>query len=437
MRRAVWWLGGCQCVFWGVLYYGFSVALRPLELSLGVSRPLVAGAFSLGLLTMALLAPQIGRWLDQGHGVAIVRIGAALAIAGLLGLSQVGQAWQLYAVWAVLGLAMAALLYESAFALVSRAFTAAAQRLHALAVVTVMGGLASTVFLPVLALVTEHAGWRAAQVFGAGAVLLAAVAMERCVLPVLPQHAIPCAAPQSPRESRRDLRFLILAASFASATVASMAVTTLLIPMLLDRSVDASIAATTLATLGIAQLPGRLWMLRAGAAPSARSFAMLPLVLQAAGLLGIAISPNLAWTAAGVGLFGLGSGLHTLARPWMVLRLYGVQRAGYWNGQIAHIQGFGRALGPLLAVGLAVVSTAPAVLAGLSAVLLLLALINRALLRESTEQPQRNAEDGCVDGQIANARPGPNDANAREASHGLKAKADTAPRPSAGRPSDH
>lgn len=398
LPRAVWWLGACQCVFWGVLYYGFSVALVPLEQALGASRALIAGAFSLGLLAMALAAPQVGRWLDRGHGVAISRVGAGLAIGGLLGLSQVVAPWQLYALWGVLGLAMAALLYESAFALVTRAIAAPAARLRALAAVTVAGGLASTLFLPLLALVTEHAGWRTTQLVGAGAVLLAAMAMEWFVLPGLPQQVAPNPAPDTPRPSRRDARFVVLVTSFTGATVSSMAITTLLIPMLLQRSVSATFAATTLAALGIAQVPGRLWLLRGGAPPSTRWFATLPLVLQSAGLFGIAMAPNLAWTATCVALFGIGSGLQTLARPWMVLRLYGVHDAGYWNGQLARIQGVGRALGPVLAVALATVSSAPAVLASLGAVLLLLAPVAGILLRDPIDPiPRSLCNEPAVD----------------------------------------
>ncbi|MCA1714747.1 MAG: MFS transporter, partial [Gammaproteobacteria bacterium] len=56
-RTAVWWLGACQCVFWGVLYYGFSVWLVPTAQTLAVPQAWVAGAFSLALLIMAASAP--------------------------------------------------------------------------------------------------------------------------------------------------------------------------------------------------------------------------------------------------------------------------------------------------------------------------------------------------------------------------------------------
>lgn len=383
LRQAVWCLGACQCVFWGVLYYGFSVALVPVERELGAPQLWIAGAFSSGLLVMALLAPTVGRALDRGRGAAVTRIGAALAVLGLLALSQITSTWQLLAAWVVLGLAMAALLYESAFALVIRAVPDPVQRLHALAAVTIFGGLASTVFLPVLGLVTAHAGWRTAQLASAIAVLLAAIAMERWVLPRLPQHASVAALPASPRASRRTRRFLVLVASFVTATISAMAVTTLLIPLMVERAVPDHLAALALAALGVAQLPGRLWMLHSGTQPSVRTLAAWPLLLQAFGLLGIAMSTSIVGAALAVALFGVGAGLNTIARPWLVQRLYGSPDAGFWNGQLARAQGFGRALGPVLAVALAMVSSASAVMVSLGLLLLLLAPAGAALLGDA------------------------------------------------------
>src|SRR4051812_21380848 len=112
IRRAIWLLGAGQCVYWGTLYYGFSVLLEPMAHELQTSRARVAGAFSVGLLVMALAAPQIGRWVDRDHAARVMRAGAGLAVVGLLAASQVTQVYQLYVVWVVLGLAMAALFYE-------------------------------------------------------------------------------------------------------------------------------------------------------------------------------------------------------------------------------------------------------------------------------------------------------------------------------------
>ncbi|QSX77489.1 MFS transporter [Agrilutibacter solisilvae] len=347
-RRAVWVLGACQCVFWGVLYYSFSVLLVPMESGLGLSRAAVAGSFSLGLCAMAVAAPAIGRALDAGHAARVTRLGAGLALAGLSVVALAHSAPVLYLGWACIGTAMAMLLYESAFALVSKAIAADSDRLRALAAVTVMGGLASTIFLPVLSLVVDHWGWRAAVWGNAAAVAAAAAVMERHVLPNFPaensvvRRSAIVAGPWPPYLAR-------LVAVFSSGTMASMALTTLLIPLMIERGAPSGIAALVLAALGLAQLPGRIWLLRRGNTPDSRLLNGIPLCLQAVGLFVVVVFQAPASAAAGVIAFGCGAGLHTLARPWMIQALYGPASAGRWNGEVARIQGFARAAGPVLA----------------------------------------------------------------------------------------
>src|SRR5581483_11196923 len=56
-----------EMVSWGVLYYAFTVFLKPMQASLGWSTAQLTGAFSLALLCSAVAALPVGRWLDQ-HG---------------------------------------------------------------------------------------------------------------------------------------------------------------------------------------------------------------------------------------------------------------------------------------------------------------------------------------------------------------------------------
>jgi predicted MFS family arabinose efflux permease len=369
MRRAVWLLGLCQCILWGVLYYSFSVLLVPMEASLALSRTAVAGAFSVGLLAMAVLAPFVGRWLDRDHAANVTRIGMALAALGLGIVASAHGATTLYVGWLCMGPAMACLLYEPAFALVARAVDDDMHRVRALAAVTVMGGLASTIFLPVVTALIETLGWRATALVCAGTVLLAASIMEIWVVPSLPASgAVQKRAPPS-RSGKWPRHMRTLVAIFASGTLASMALTTLLIPLLLQRGVAPSVAALVLAAFGIAQLPGRVWLLRGRDAIPPQVLRSWPIVFQVAGLATVTAAASPWAIAGGVALFGVGSGLHTLSRPWLVQRLYGVAEVGRLNGEVARMQGFARAAGPLLMVGAATMLSVPIVLLGVAALL--------------------------------------------------------------------
>jgi len=369
MRRAVWLLGLCQCILWGVLYYSFSVLLVPMETSLALSRTAVAGAFSIGLLAMAVLAPVVGRWLDLGRAANVTRIGMALAAVGLGIVASAHGVVALYLGWLCMGVAMACLLYEPAFALVARAVDDDTHRVRALAAVTVMGGLASTVFLPAVSVSVEELGWRTTALLCVGAILLAASIMEVWVVPALPASNGARARAPSPRPETWPRHMRSLVAIFASGTLASMALTTLLIPLLLQREVAPSVAALVMAAFGVAQLPGRIWLLRGRGAISPHMLKSWPIVFQVTGLIVVTVSASPWAMAASVAVFGVGSGLHTLSRPWLIQRLYGTAEVGRLNGEVARAQGFTRAAGPLLMVGAATMSSASMVLIGVAGLL--------------------------------------------------------------------
>jgi hypothetical protein len=144
-RRALLALGVGQCLNWGVLYYAFAVLTVPVARDLHVSPWWVTGAFSAALLTSATLSPLVGRWTDHGNGPGLMLGGGCAAVILLTAWTVAPGLTALYAIWIGLGACMAATLYEPAFAIVARALPAS-ERLQALALITVIGGVASTIF---------------------------------------------------------------------------------------------------------------------------------------------------------------------------------------------------------------------------------------------------------------------------------------------------
>ncbi|MBS0514289.1 MAG: hypothetical protein JSS16_02270 [Proteobacteria bacterium] len=349
-RSAIWGLGVSQCVYWGIIYYAFSVLLVPMREEFHASNTAIVGAFSMGLGISALLAPHVGRWLDDGRGIALLRYGAWLGGVLLLAWSYVTSLTELYAVWVGLGVTMAAVLYETAFALVVRMIEQPQSRLSALAIVTVMGGLSSTIFVPIVGTVIAHEGWRTALRVLMVIWVAAAAYMEWRTLPALHAAESRLTLAAAPQRSRLPLGLIVLVGvPFVVGIFAAMALTTLVIPMLVDQGQPIDRAAWVLAALGIMQLPGRIWLGRGSTALPSSVLLVLPVILQATGLLLLAYAASLPIAFAGVGIFGLGAGLHTLARPWVVPQLFGVASAGEVNGIIARAQGIARAVGPALA----------------------------------------------------------------------------------------
>ncbi|HSX62594.1 MAG TPA: MFS transporter [Tahibacter sp.] len=355
-RPAIWMLGAVQCVYWGILYYAYSVLAVPMRSELGATTAGIAGAFSLGLGVSAALAARVGRRLDRGEGSRLLLGGASAAAGLLLAWSAITTTIQLYLVWTGLGACMSVVLYETAFALVTREIADPARRLRALAAVTVMGGLASTLFLPLAGICSAAWGWRATLHLLAVLWVLATLLLWRRVLPTFTDGASPAgtgaAAPRAKDIGRRAI--VVLGAPFVVATFAAMALTIVVIPRLVEQGHSLQAASVVLAALGVMQLPGRVWLWLGGHAElSARQLLIAPLLLQAVGLLLVALSDGLVGAFGGVALFGIGAGLQTLARPWIVPLRFGVAVAGRVNGDIARAQGVARAAGPFAAAAAA------------------------------------------------------------------------------------
>ena len=350
-QRIVVAIGIGQLINWGVLYYAFGVLLLPMEAALDAPQWVVAGAFSLALLVSAACAPGFGRAIDRGRG-PLLMVAGGTAAALLLGvLAAAPSLATLYLTWAGLGACMAATLYEPAFAIVGRGFTHVGERLRALALVTIFGGLASTAFLPLTALLVTRGGWR-----GATAALAAAMIVSTLVvwwsLPPIETSAPAAAAVASDVHERAPRGFGVVLAAFGSASLAHAALTTTLVPALGERGVPATMAALLGGSMGLMQLPGRALMMHGRLSASPSSLLITSLGLQGGGMLLLGLAGSAPAIGLGVAVFAAGAGLATLVRPYLVQTLFAMSRAGYLNGLLARAMQLARAGGPVAAVAI-------------------------------------------------------------------------------------
>lgn len=158
LRRVLIVLCVTEITSWGVLYYAFPVLAPGIAGATGWSRAWVTAAFSTGQVTAALVGIPLGRWLDRWGPRPVMTAGSVLAVPAVLGIATAGSLVWFVAAWIVAGVAMAAVLYQPAFAALTRWW--GPRRVTALTVVTLVAGLASTVFAPLTAQLAQHLDWR-------------------------------------------------------------------------------------------------------------------------------------------------------------------------------------------------------------------------------------------------------------------------------------
>ena len=182
--RFVWVLSALQLITWGSVFYGFALFMAPLENALGMSRAESSLGFSLMLLAEGVLAFPVGRWIDRGHERAVMTGGSLLVGLAFLAHSQISSVPEFYAVWTLLGVGLAGTLYPPAFAVLTRRFPQHFRR--AIIILTFLGGLASTVFIPLVAWLIDALEWRDALC------VLAAMHLLVCAPRLLMRLRRPC-----------------------------------------------------------------------------------------------------------------------------------------------------------------------------------------------------------------------------------------------------
>ena len=364
-------LGLAQIVSWGTIYYGFALLLPPLQRALGAGQGVVVGAYSVALLAAGIGAPWVGRAIDRGGGRAVMTAGSLLAALAFAALSRVESVAALYLVWLGLGVAMAATLYEPAFAVVTQAFGPRYRR--AITVLTLFGGFASTVFWPATAALIERFGWRDAVLFLAAFNLCINVPLHALLLP---GGRARTAAPRGPATTAMPIgttSFIALATALLAQAIAISALAVHFLPLLVARDMTPVAAAAVGALIGPMQVLGRIVEMTASPRASAVAVGRVVVLMLPAALLtlyGAGTDPRL--LAIYAILYGAGNGAMTIVRGAVPVELWGREHYGALMGWLATPAMLARASGPLLA------SLAWSWAGGYDAVLLLLAAIAAA-----------------------------------------------------------
>jgi MFS family permease len=353
-RRPLWTivgaLGIAQIIAWGSLHYSIAVLAQPMARSLGISVSTVLAAFSAALLASGLASPLTGRLLDRHGGRRIMAAGSLLAFASLAVIASATHPAVFIAGWVLAGVAMAATLYDAAFA--TLVALSGGRHRQALTALTLFGGLASTVFWPLTHVLDQMWGWRGALAAFSALHLLACLPLHLWLVPppasrafsssYQPGVSTPVARP------RAGSRLWWLAASFAFGAVISSALSVHMLDTLQSSGLTAAQAVTVAVVVGPMQVAGRVVEFVAGSRVRAVTIGTIAMVAMLAALGLLLAVRGAGWVAfAYAALYGASNGVLTIVRGAVPAELFGRDGYGALLGRLAAPAFIGKAAAPV------------------------------------------------------------------------------------------
>ena len=340
LRHVVTVLSTVQIVSWGVLYYAFAALQSSISLDTGWSSVAVTGAFSLAQFVSGGVGIWVGRHLDAYGPRKVMTVASLVAVPGVAAVAMAPNLGVFYLGWVLTGGAMAGSLYPPAFAALTR--WGGVQRLRALTTLTLVAGLASTVFAPLAAVLDDALGWRQAYL-----VLLAGL-----VVVTVPLHWWGLNHPWRAGEHLADERghgtsharadvlaiarstpFVLLTLANALTALAVFAVVINLVPMLVEQGMSRNLAASALGLGGVGQVAGRLGYARFAVATSVSARGVIVVAGIAVATAALALSPPSAALLIVLGmLLGLARGVYTLVQATAITDRWGPASYGTLSG---------------------------------------------------------------------------------------------------------
>ena len=336
--RTVTALAVSQLVAWGILYYAFAVIQASMGRELGWSLPQMNGAFSLALCIGGLSAYHVGRHIDRQGGRRVMFGGALIAALALCGWSQVIALWQFYLVMVVIGVAASMTLYEAAFAVVAR--LAPHDYRRGITTITILGGLASTCFIPLTHYLVEQAGWRPTLLIYVGVIVLVCAAIPLLVLsPALRGTSVKVEQRDNARvfdAVKRMPVFWLLIVAYVSHAFFYTALLFNLLPFLAERGFSSAAAVGVYMLIGPAQVAGRVALLTIDRNMSTALAGLIATAVPVAAVLLLAfVAPGGLSGFAFAVLFGFSMGVKTVVQATAAPEFLRQQSYGALQGLIA------------------------------------------------------------------------------------------------------
>ncbi|MCM0035007.1 MAG: MFS transporter [Burkholderiaceae bacterium] len=359
--RAVSVTGAGQVIASAGAHYLPAVIAIPASRELALSPAILFAGFSIALGVSALAGPFVGKMVDRFGGRPVLMSSNLIFALGLTCLGFSEGMWSVLFGYAILGLGMAAGLFEVAFSAIVRLFGKNSR--NPITGVTLIAGFASLVAWTVSVYVESKFGWNGVCWFWACVHILVGLPLNALLPSPLSTSAVTTAVSNTPLPSASassssppitdpapipsKYTAFLLAFVFAANSFVGMGLMIHMPRMLEGMGVPLAVAFTIGALVGPSQVLGRLidffFMRRWHPLVSTRLAALTHPIGGA--LLLVFGAP---FALAFVILHGIGNGILIIARGTLPLAIFGTKGYGQRQGWLMMPSKFAQAAAPFL-----------------------------------------------------------------------------------------
>src|SRR5271168_1888816 len=342
---------GVMAGFGSLFVYTFAVFVKPLSAQFGWSREAISLGFGLAAITLGVVSPLLGRWIDRFGPRRIILPCMTVYCCAIISLAFLrSELWQFYVTCIVLGLVG----NGAAHLAYSRSISTWFQRRLGMALAFVMVGAGlGAMILPVVAQsIISRSGWRAAYLsLGCLAVLLGLPLSWRYIVErgVIRHETAPAAhSGHTWQQGLRSFAFWIIVAILFVSSISMNGAITHLSAMLTDRGITAENAALCASILGGSSLLGRGvvgWLLDRFFGPRV---ALVINLVTALGIFLLARASSFPSGCIAAALIGVGAGGEAAITPYLLMRYFGLRAFSTLYGLTWTFYAAAGAIGPVI-----------------------------------------------------------------------------------------
>jgi predicted MFS family arabinose efflux permease len=344
-------LSATQILSWGTLFFGFALLLPAIQQRAGVRDGLVSIEYSVGLFIAAAGTFFAGVCLRYLSARTVMTFGSCLAGVSLALLAQSPMGYLRLLSLCMLGMSTGFVFYDTAFSVV--ALISPIHYRTAITLITLIGGLSSTIFWPLTRWLLDNIGLVVTlQVFAAINILVSAPLHALFLPPIRAEERKKRASTLFTEvSSLLQLSFFrMLAASYALNAIVFSVLALYLIPYLQWSGMKPAQATYVAAFIGPAQIGGRLLLLKGGYKWTAKQAGILSMVSLPTSLLILFFGrASLALGVTFASAYGVSNGIVTIVRGLSVIDHFGPERYSVVSGCLAGTALLARATGPFIA----------------------------------------------------------------------------------------